>query len=326
MSVPPSPSNAYVYYDPDRYGDKELKIAAVNKIRQNVRDAVVNKPYLAEAIIRISVADSLTFEESTGNGGGEGCVLDWVKGNDCDSMYKEGAETLTMITGKLRKTTEVTRGDVVALAGEEALESVGGERCRVQIGRLVPAKKVRRREGSAMSETNRLRLYMVCLIVHFLVAPLIVLSQCGAFDFKPLLPSRGKEMGKGALEAFLRSGLTAREAAIVAGVCGDIGLIVGKVQKEEEEEYVNEMGEIDFIPGTSFGGPKEIYGKTVGDRKVGGTYLKNLKVRAGGLERSDSNTTYSKITNNLFHAPHRSSRSPRLGVAYGKTTKSGVGG
>jgi hypothetical protein len=36
------------------------------------------------------------------------------------------------------------------------------------------------------------------------------------------------------------------------------------------------MGETDFIPGTSFGGPKEIYGKMVGDRKVSNLYLKSL--------------------------------------------------
>jgi hypothetical protein len=118
-----------------RYGDKELKIAAVNKIRQNVRDVITSQPSLASSILRLSLADSLSYDLSTSTGGGNGCVLDWVSSNPCDPIYKEGGKALEDIVKKLRKTTEVSRGDVVAVAGEEALESVGGERCRVQIGR-----------------------------------------------------------------------------------------------------------------------------------------------------------------------------------------------
>ncbi|GMH54503.1 hypothetical protein TrRE_jg7528 [Triparma retinervis] len=241
----PGEGSAEVFYDPDRYGDKELKIAAVNKIRQNVRDAIVAKPILAEAILRLSLADSLSYSSSSGSGGGNGCVLDWVSDHPCDSIYKEGAEALSRITLKLRKTTEISRGDVVALAGSEALESVGGVRCRVQIGRLPPPGK------------------------------------CVPFDFGQLLPDRGKEIDGRAVGAFVGAGLTAREAAIVAGVCGDVGLVVGTQQTRgggEEEAYVNEMGETEFVPGTSFGGPKEIYGKLVGDRKVNNEYLKSLNL------------------------------------------------
>ena len=67
-------------------------------------------------------------------------------------------------------------------------------------------------------------------------------SKCPTFDFGPLLPSLGTELSLKSLTAFVSAGLSPREAAIVAGVCGDVGLIVSKIGGDgDDDKYVNEV-------------------------------------------------------------------------------------
>eukprot|EP00957_Ditylum_brightwellii_P110213 8406652-Ditylum_brightwellii.AAC.1 len=56
---PPLPSMAVVYVDPDVYGDKELKVATVNKLRQNIRDAINQDPQLAPLFLKVALQDAL---------------------------------------------------------------------------------------------------------------------------------------------------------------------------------------------------------------------------------------------------------------------------
>ena len=61
----PSETLAAVYVDPDRYGDKELKSATVNRLRQTIRDALLSDPKLAPCLLKIAIYDALTYNAST---------------------------------------------------------------------------------------------------------------------------------------------------------------------------------------------------------------------------------------------------------------------
>ena len=74
-SLPPSflpsisPAAASVAFDPDRYGDKELKIATVNKLKQKLRNAIAGDLTLAVPFVRLAINDG---REEGRKGGREG--------------------------------------------------------------------------------------------------------------------------------------------------------------------------------------------------------------------------------------------------------------
>ena len=51
-----APANAVVYLDPARYGDQELKNAAIAKCRTRVRDAIVKDPSIAPSFFLLARA------------------------------------------------------------------------------------------------------------------------------------------------------------------------------------------------------------------------------------------------------------------------------
>jgi hypothetical protein len=82
------------------------------------------------------------------------------------------------------------------------------------------------------------------------------------------------------LELYRRAGLGERDAAIAAGVLGDMRLIISERKGgAAAESYVNEMGEADFAPPASFGAPRSIYGGDVGGRPLGPDYLRAALAR-----------------------------------------------
>lgn len=135
-------ANALVYYDPDRYGDKELKIATVNKLRQNVRDAIVADPSMASQFLKIAVQDALSYNSGTEEGGPDGTIIDVILAGDKSvEGLKPGATKISEIAKKIKRTTEVTMGDVVEFAGAEAIETCGGPRIPIQLGKIDPSKR-----------------------------------------------------------------------------------------------------------------------------------------------------------------------------------------
>jgi hypothetical protein len=56
-----APSEATVYFEIDRYGDKELKLGTVSKIRQAWRNKMLEKPELAPAILSLAITDALGY-------------------------------------------------------------------------------------------------------------------------------------------------------------------------------------------------------------------------------------------------------------------------
>lgn len=224
--------NAAVYADPDRYGDKELKIGTVNRLRQNFRDAMLQDPSIAPMFVKVAIQDALTYNAETEQGGPDGSIVADILSDKIPSLsgLKPAALVLDDLYKKIKRSTEVTMADLVGFAGAEAIESFGGPRIPIQLGKLEP--KVANKAST--SSTNY-----------------------------PDLCS--KSAGTEVVDAFLKSGLTEREVAILYGALGSIEKEAQAYKKEEDEEQEpNEMGDVDIFVPSSFGGPKEIYGKTLG--------------------------------------------------------------
>lgn len=239
-------AHATVDVDPDRYGDKELKIATVNKIRQNVRNAIVATPSLAPLLVKLAIQDALKYNAATGEGGPDGSIVRVVlesSGDPSLTSLRPAADKLSEIAKNIKRTTEITMADVVTFAGAEAIESTGGPRVVVQLGKTDPRGK-NNNNGSKGA-----------------VVP-------------DLFGNSGSKNGKQVVAAFKNAGLTEREAALLYGAIGSmekvasqakqgVGLNAGDVVVGDDDEP-NEMGDVEvFIP-SSFGAPKEIYGKTIG--------------------------------------------------------------
>ena len=239
------PSNAIVYTDPDRYGDKELKIAFVNRLRQNLRDVIVEDPTLAPQFLELVIQDALTYDQTTQTGGPDGSILNAVLNNDSDALsrLKPAAQKLQALAADRKRSTEITNADLVTFAGAEAIEAMGGPRMTVQVGKLDPDKPTKR-------------------------------------DNYPRL-----DVASEALPAFDKAGLNARDVAILYGALAAMNASVKllKDMKSDEEtddfEEDNEMGDPDVFVPTTFGSSSDIYGKRIGtmDNEVFINAVKALK-------------------------------------------------
>mmetsp|Transcript_44392 Transcript_44392/g.53665 ORF Transcript_44392/g.53665 Transcript_44392/m.53665 type:complete len:360 (+) Transcript_44392:127-1206(+) len=245
LLLPSGPSSAAVYADPDRYGDKELKIATVNKLRQNIRDAILKNPAYAPLFLKIAIQDALTFNAETGEYGPDGSIIGVILAKDCPSSLQplqKAAGVLYDIRNKIKKTTEITMADVVGFAGAEAIETAGGPRIVVQLGKTDPIPSA---------------------------------SAKPAMSY-PDLCGKGGGAGATVVSSFLKAGLSEREVALLYGVLVDMEAIAAKFSVDEEEEEENEMGDKSvFIP-ASFGAPSQIYGQQIG-KITGGVYKDIVK-------------------------------------------------
>lgn len=164
-------------------------------------------------------------------GGPDGSIVALILSKnapDSVSGLKEAAKKLSDIATYIKRTTEITTADVVAFAGAEAIESMGGPRVIVQLGKMDP--KVAEKATGENSYPD----------------------LCG-----------GKN-GQNVVQAFLDSGLSEREVALMYGAIASMEKSADSYKKDDDDFEENEMGDVDvFIP-SSFGAPKEIYGKQLG--------------------------------------------------------------
>ena len=201
-------AQAMVFYDPDRYGDKELKIATVNKLRQNVRDAIVQDPSMATQFLKIAIQDALSYDASTEEGGPDGRIIEAIlSGEPTLAKLKPGALKISEIAKKIKRTTEVTMADVVEFAGAEAIETAGGPRIPIQLGKLESTSKV------AISYPD----------------------LCGA------------DAAQKVVTAFDKAGLTEREIALLYGALGSMEAAAASFKQEEDDFEENEMGDVAVV-------------------------------------------------------------------------------
>jgi len=133
-------ANAEVYFDPAMYGDQELRVGTVDTVRERTRRAILQKPSLAPAFYQLAVLDGLSFsakEQKYGpNGGVIFSVLNSKDNSEYISNLRDAALVLIQAEKDLKKKTAVSIADCVAIAGAEAIESIGGPILPVQLGRM----------------------------------------------------------------------------------------------------------------------------------------------------------------------------------------------
>ena len=144
LLVPSKPALAEVFLDPAMYGDQELRVSAVDSIKEKVRRAILQKPILAPAFYQLALLDGLSYQESTKKFGPDGGVVaNVLTSKDTDDYTKnlqEACKVLIDGAQALKRKTAVTVSDAVAIGGSEAIESVGGPVLAVQLGRMEPPK------------------------------------------------------------------------------------------------------------------------------------------------------------------------------------------
>lgn len=141
----PSPASARVYLDPAMYGDQELRVSAVDSLRESVRRALLQKPSLTPYFLELALLDSLSYDAESGKGGPDGSIIKAVvSSKDADAHTKalqECASVLIDAKKNLKKLSSITIADAVALAGAEAVNAVGGPVLPTQLGRTDAAVK-----------------------------------------------------------------------------------------------------------------------------------------------------------------------------------------
>jgi hypothetical protein len=133
------PANAQVFFDPAQYGDQELRVSAVDTVKESVRRAILREPALAPSFYQLAVLDALSFDAETSNFGPNGGVMYLVLSTKATDTYTENlkktALALIDTASNLKKLSAISLADAVAIGGAEAIESIGGPYLPVQLGR-----------------------------------------------------------------------------------------------------------------------------------------------------------------------------------------------
>jgi len=141
----PTPASAKVFLDPAMYGDQELRVSAVDSMRESVRRALLQKPALTPYFLELALLDSLSYDTESNEGGPDGSIVKAVFATkDTDAHTKnlqECASVLIDSKKNLKKLSSITLADAVALAGAEAVNAVGGPVLPTQLGRTDVASK-----------------------------------------------------------------------------------------------------------------------------------------------------------------------------------------
>jgi hypothetical protein len=135
------PANAEVNFDPAMYGDQELRVGTVDSVREKTRRAILQNPKLAPSFYQLALMDGLSFEAKSNAYGPNGSVIYAVlnskdDGSDYLKNLKDAAAVLIQAEKDLKKKVAVSIADCIAIAGAEAIESIGGPVLPVQLGRL----------------------------------------------------------------------------------------------------------------------------------------------------------------------------------------------
>ncbi|KAL7558441.1 hypothetical protein ACA910_015780 [Epithemia clementina (nom. ined.)] len=135
----PPPANAQVFLDPAMYGDQELRVSAVDSMKEQVRRAILQNPDLAPSFYQLSLLDCLSYDAKTKEYGPDSSIIKLVLSSKNTDEYttnlQQAVLTLIEASKALKKYTAITLADAIAIGGSEAIESIGGPVLPVQLGR-----------------------------------------------------------------------------------------------------------------------------------------------------------------------------------------------
>ena len=140
-SSQPLPAYGQVFFDPAMYGDQELRVGAVDSVRESVRRAILQNPQIAPSFYQLALLDGLSYKASTQEFGPDGSILKvlFTTGKGATDSYTKNLQTaaLALIEAEqtLRRKNAISLPDAIAIAGAEAIESIGGPVLTVQLGR-----------------------------------------------------------------------------------------------------------------------------------------------------------------------------------------------
>ena len=140
----PEPASARVFLDPAMYGDQELRVSAVDSLREAVRRSLLQNPKLVPYFLELALLDGLSYNTATNEGGPDGSVIKAVMSSKETDAHTKSLQqcALVLIEAKknLKKMSSITIADAVALAGAEAVNAVGGPVLPCQLGRTDTAQ------------------------------------------------------------------------------------------------------------------------------------------------------------------------------------------
>jgi hypothetical protein len=219
---------AQVFFDGDAYGDKELKVATLNKLKQTLRNSMTKNPDLALSFFELAVTDALGFDVSSEDGGLDGSIVF----EEAPSSFTSAIKALRGVQEDLSATNAISFADCVAFGGGEALETVGSARVTVQLGRA-DAKK----------------------------------ANAKAPSFDMWRGDSSEAPVKNVKKLFASAGLTARDIAALLCAHGEIRRILRERQAKMKPADMDGSGdddeeaeEQDFVP-SSFGRRDMMYGE-----------------------------------------------------------------
>eukprot|EP01039_Chlorochromonas_danica_P008510 gene8510-9382_t len=246
----PSPASARTFFDTDVYGDKELKIATVNKLKQKLRNAILKDPSVAPGFLKLAILDALGYNKANEEGGADASIAYTLYGLEMSAKASKQAlspsekellhalEVASLVKKDLQRTNTLSLADVIAFAGGQALESFGCGRVTVQIGRFDMVKP------KSNDELEKLPIN---------------------WDSPRL---------EDAIQAFERSGFSKQDALLLLVSIGEINRIAREdVRNESEEEDLED--DQPFVPVT-FGSRDQIFGEKIGEADFSTAYLQDL--------------------------------------------------
>ncbi|CAM9736258.1 unnamed protein product [Pylaiella littoralis] len=238
----PGAAGAAVNFETERYGDKELKIATVNKLRQQIRNSLLEEPKLAPEMLKLAIVDALGFDASTQTGGPDGSVTLELD-REASKGLKDAVDNALKIKKNLQRTNEMTLADVISMGGAEAIHACGGPPMLVQLGRYDEKKQPN------------------------------PAAEIAGYSFDA-------PTGAGVKAAFKRAGLGPREMVLLLGAIGSVTDAVGAVKDggPGEDDDLEDLSWQNSIPNT-FGKESDKLGRPLSNA-FGPGFLQ--RVAAGG--------------------------------------------
>lgn len=299
------PGNAEVFLDPAMYGDQELRVSAVDSIKERVRRAILQKPVLAPSFYQLSLLDGLSYQEGSRKFGPDGSVIANVLTSKATDEYtknlQEACEALIDGAKSLKRKTAITISDAVAIGGAEAVESVGGPVLAVQLGRMEPVKgsplpplpidlfsgnRPSSEVAAAFRQAGLTEREMTALLAGLMTLELVEKSRSSAdwaASAKPQFRERGKIGRMSDYKALTDEDIAKAEA--------------DEFDDDDDEEPLFDDGRTYIAD--SFGTREERFGKRIGkdqiDEKTFNKYIKELDEANSSKKGGNNLSTYGWI-------------------------------